>query len=333
MNSVQVLDLRPARAGPVLEKAVSGPRAWTRESVSADDWTIPVGPEALEEIDSMVRALRGDPLPTLLLEPGMFQLSACGKMMERVRRVLEDGIGLCVLDRLPLDAYPDEEAKAVYWVLGQMLGRTVAQKWDGTMLYDVTDTGAAYGHGVRGSWTNVELFFHTDNAFGPALPDFVSLLCLRPAKEGGISRFCSMYSLHNRLLEESPRLLRRLYEPFYFDRQAEHAPDSPPVSIAPIFSFDGERLHSRVSVKLAQRGYQLAGEALDPLGAEALAALDGVLADESLWVEFRIERGQMQYLNNTEFGHFRSTFTDDPGRKRHLVRMWYRARGRRTYEG
>ena len=79
----------------------------------------------------------------------------------------------------------------VYWTLGQCMGQNVAQKWDGTMVYDVTDTGK-----VRlwcsSSATSVELVFHT-NAFGVAVPDYVGLL-KAPAKAGGLSGFCSLYS-------------------------------------------------------------------------------------------------------------------------------------------
>ena len=79
------------------------------------------------------------------------------------------------------------------------------------MLYDVTDTGQPFGHGVRESRTNVKLPFHIDNAFGTAVPRYVELMCIRPAKEGGISRFCSLCELHDRLLAHHPRALERLY--------------------------------------------------------------------------------------------------------------------------
>ena len=100
-------------------------------------------------------------------------------MMGKVKHMLDDGIGFAVLDRLPLDSLSVDEAKSVYWVLGQLLSSPVATKWDGTMLYDVTDTGAAHEYGVRGADTNVELVFHNDNGYGTAVPDYVSLMCLR----------------------------------------------------------------------------------------------------------------------------------------------------------
>ncbi len=90
------------------------------------------------------------------------------------------------------------------------------------MIYDVTDTGQQYGYGVRGSATNVELGFHTDNAFGMRVPDFVGLLCKYPAVSGGLSRFCSLYTVHERMETNHPEALQRLYQPMLFDRQAEH---------------------------------------------------------------------------------------------------------------
>jgi hypothetical protein len=50
-------------------------------------------------------------------------------------------------------------------------------------------------------------------------------------------------------------------------------------------------------------------------------------------VEFTIERGQIQYLNNREFAHSRTDFRDaaEPHRKRHLIRVWTREEGRRTF--
>ena len=87
------------------------------------------------------------------------------------------------------------------------------KNWDGTMIYDVTDTGKKYGYGVRGSATNVELVFHTDNAFGISVPDYVGLMCKYPAKQGGLSRFCSLYTVHWRMENKYPNELRRLYQP------------------------------------------------------------------------------------------------------------------------
>ncbi len=320
---------------PMLDRVVESPQTWMRDTVDADQWTVNLPEAAWSEIERMVDEMRVNPLPTLLYRPSQFHLHACQEVMARVRHILTEGMGLAVLDRLPMDELSQDEASAVTWVLGQSLAPPVATKWDGTMLYDVTDTGKRFGYGVRGSWTNVELAFHTDNAFGIALPDYVSLLCIRPAREGGVSQFCSLYTVHNEMLRHYPRLLARLYQPVYFDRQAEHAPGEPKVSWAPPFSYDGRRLTARLSVGLARRGYEMVGEAMDAELVEAFGALQAIMNNPALWVSFTIQRGQIQYLNNKECAHFRSTFQDDddPELKRHLVRTWYRNEGRSVYNG
>ncbi|MEV8511999.1 TauD/TfdA family dioxygenase [Dactylosporangium sp. NPDC051484] len=319
----------------MLEEEIGPDRAWRGTTVTAADWTVPVDHDALREITRLVQNLRAAPLPLLLRRPEHFDLPHCRELMRRVRRTLTDGIGLVVVDRMPLHEMSREEATTVYWTLGQFLGQPVATKWDGTMLYDVKDTGKRFGHGVRGSATNVELTFHTDNAFGATLPDFVGLLCLQQSQSGGTSRFCSLYTVHNELLRRAPELLRRLYQPAYYDRQAEHAPDAPQVLRAPMFSYAGGKLAARLVPGLVRRGYALMGEEPDAPLVDALECLESVLADESLRVEFKIEPGQLQYLNNLECGHYRSAFVDaeEPERKRHLIRVWYRDHGGPTYDG
>jgi alpha-ketoglutarate-dependent taurine dioxygenase len=248
---------------------------------------------------------------------------------------LTQGLGFAVIDRLPMDEFDDDDMKAVFWIVGQLIGRTVAQKWDGTMLYDVKDKGKAFGYGVRGSYTNVELVFHTDNAFGAAPPEYVGLLCKYPAVSGGISRFCSLYSVHNMMLRDHPALLKRLYAPMLFDRQAEHAPGMPKTALAPFFAFDGAKLTARANVQLVRKGHDVAGVDLEPELADALAAVEAVGNRPEFWLELPIERGQLQYLNNMELGHYRSHFEDhdDPTKKRHLFRTWHRNAGGRAYDG
>jgi len=88
--------------------------------------------------------------------------------MTRAKRALDHEVGVAVLDRLPLSSMDHATTLAVFWCLGSLIGASVAQKWDGTMLYDVADHGLVFGYGLRGSYTNIELPFHTDNAFGIA---------------------------------------------------------------------------------------------------------------------------------------------------------------------
>lgn len=320
----------------MLGHQVTGPKAWTRDTIEPGQWIVPLGRSAADELRAVVLSLRRAPLPLLLLRPADFRLTDSARCMARVKSLLTAGMGLAVVDGLPVEEWTADEAIAVYWLLGQFLATPVATKWDGTMLYHVTDTGRRFGYGVRGSATNVELAFHTDNAFGQTLPDYVGLLCINPAEHGGTSRFCSLYSVHNRLLAQQPTLLRRLYEPAYYDRQAEHERDASSVMVARMFRHVEGKLYARLVPGLIRRGYDMVGEPMDAELAEALDRLAEITADPGLSVEFTLERGQLQFVNNLECAHFRSAFSDssDPGRRRrHLVRVWYRERGRCTYDG
>ena len=310
-------------------------RAWVAADVSDGDWLIPLSDAALGEIRLMADQMARQPLPVILRSRDEFELNALSAVAAEAKTILDEGRGFVVLDRLPMDEYPEEVMLGCFWVIGQYFGLPVAQKWDGTVLYDVTDTGKAWQYGVRGSATNVELVFHVDNAFGVRPPDYVGLLCKHPALEGGLSRFCSLYTLHNRLLAECPELLQRLYEPMFYDRQAEHAPDAPKTSWAPFFALEEGRFAARANVSLVRNGYKVAGREMDERLVDALEAVERISRSEDLWYEAPIERGQMQYLNNRYLGHYRSEFHDnpDPALKRHLFRTWHRSSGSRAYDG
>ena len=208
------------------------------------------------------------------------------------------------------------------------------------MIYDVRDSGSAFGYGVRGSVTNVELNFHTDNAFGQATPEYVGLFCRHPAKQGGVSRFCSLYALHSHIESVSPKALQRLYQPMFFDRQKEHAEGDPPVTLAPYFSWrtttDGnQKLHARANTSLVRKGYEVAGVQMEKELIHAMDVVDETSAQNQFWYEANLEKGQIQYLNNRETGHYRSQFVDykEPDKKRHLYRLWHRNEGHPSYHG
>ncbi|MCJ0764495.1 TauD/TfdA family dioxygenase [Variovorax terrae] len=333
MNDIAQADTVPV--SEILDHPVLGERAWSRDEVDTSNWRIELTDSMVAELISVVTQLRSAPLPLLLCRARDFLLVECRTVVQQVRNKLHHGMGLAIVSGLPMNVLSKQEAVTIFWLIGQMLSNPVATKWDGTMLYDVIDTEKEIGYGVRAAETNAELFFHTDNAFGLSVPDYVGLLCIYPAARGGISRFCSMYSVHNELLKLSPKLLRRLYEPVYYDRQEEHCRGASKTLTAPVFHFSRQQLTVRLSFKLIRRGYALAGQRLDALLVEALECLEHILRRDEMSIEYRIERGEMQFVNNHWTAHARSAFEDEvnPKYRRHLVRSWYREQGRPTYDG
>ncbi|MCG8546619.1 MAG: TauD/TfdA family dioxygenase [Alphaproteobacteria bacterium] len=319
----------------IADRDFDGPAVWRGGDLAPSDWLIPLDDAVAAELDKVVAQLRRHALPVLMLEPAMFELTAARALMADIKRRLSAGRLFAVLDSLPLDAWRAEEAKAVYWLLAQLLSQPVAQEWNGLIFKDVVDSGTDGDSGNERAVTNRALLYHVDNSGNLLPPDYNSLLCIHPAKTGGRSQYCSIYSLHNALRTRHPKLLERLYQPFYHDRVGVQTPGEPEVLVAPAMRYDGERLQSRYSSNKIRGGYRKMQESLDPLGDAALDAVIDTIESDGLAIEFSLQRGQILYHNNPEGLHHRTDFTDDsdPEKRRHLVRIWYRNEGRPFFDG
>jgi alpha-ketoglutarate-dependent taurine dioxygenase len=227
------------------------------------------------------------------------------------------------------DADADVAASvAAYWLLGQVLGEPVAQNVAGALLYDVRDEGGDVARGSRFSVTRAESGFHTDNSFGDDVVDTVGLLCLRPARSGGLSQLVSGHSVLALLVRSRPDSLEVLRRPFHVDRRGGVLPGENPTALRPVVEGDGDALTWRYLRQWIEAGHDRAEQPLTPSQLHALDALDAVLNNPRLRVEFMLEPGQVLLLNNCRLLHNRTAFEDhaEPARQRHYVRLWLRAR-------
>jgi len=328
--------MRHESPAAILTERVEGKQSWVRDTLAEQDWKFALDADCTRELLAVVEDLRSNALPLLLLTPDLFELDACRALAARVRSALVEGVSFALIDRLPLDAITLDEGKVLYWLFSALIARPIAQKLDGTMVYDVHDTGmqALPGSGIRPDKTNVDLTFHNDNAYNKTMPEIVGLCCLRQAKSGGLSRMISFQTAHNRLVDDYPQLLPRFYQPFPFDRQKEHFPGEDPIFRAPMFEYDG-RLRARLAPYQVKNAYAMLGEPLDAATERAIDALDEIFSREELVAEHYMVPGQIQYVNNREIGHSRTAFVDheDASQRRYLVRLWLRNQGRRGYRG
>jgi len=329
--------LNTRSAQNILDHPVGGKKAWLRDDIRTEDWLLRLPGECLAELRAVLPMLPPEPTPVEQIDAGRFALPACRALMGRVKAVLDDGVRFAIVDRLPLDELSEYQANALYWILSCFIARPVQQKLTGAMTYKVHDTGrkATPGSGVRPDQTNMDQYFHNDNSYNVTPPEYVALLCVRPAKSGGVSHVISFYTVNNALLRAHKSVIPRLYQPFWFDRQKENAPDDSDVMSAPVFFFDGERLRARLGLFQIRSGYTLRQEPLDAEAAAAIEALQKVFADPSLQFDFVMERGHLQFVNNREIGHRRTQFEDfeEPERRRLLQRLWLRDAGSINYMG
>jgi alpha-ketoglutarate-dependent taurine dioxygenase len=327
-----VEDLKEMRMpdSQMLTTPVTDARGWSANTIDdAASWSYSLSDTCLSAFDRFINDHRRYPQTLSEIEIGRSDLDACVESLKPVCNALNSGRGFAIIERVPVEKFTVDEARAVYWLIGRCLGTPFAQDIKGTLLYDVRDTGQNVTQGARFSVTNAESSFHTDNSFNPRLPDFVGLLCLQTAKSGGRSQLISGYTLHNGLLKNHAELLETFYQPFYFDRRGQFSAGESPVSQSPIFDWNGAELTTRYMHYYIEVGHERAGQKLNPAQAAALNALEALLRRPDFRVEFSLKPGQMLFTNNRWILHNRTAFADYPEleQRRHLVRLWLRREG------
>ncbi len=311
-------------------------QSWIGSELAPKAGFIDLSHDCLKEVAFILKLLKTNPMPLLALFPDDMELPHFRALSKQIRKILRQGLGFCILNKLPVENMSECEVTAIYWLLAQMIGRPVAQKWsDGRMIYSVTDLGSPSGNGVRPDVTNEEQSFHTDNSYNISPPDHVGLLCLRPASEGGLSRIVNMLAVLEIMNDKFPNFVPRLYQPYFFDRQCEHSDKDEKTIFRPLLSNERGGLRVRVSRNLIYQGYGLKGKRVDETSEAALDAFFSIIDDPRMYIEFHFEPGQIQFLNNRLIGHKRTRFKDNPekGIKRKLYRVWLRETGKRFYNG
>jgi hypothetical protein len=122
----------------MIDHRIEGASAWKRADIRDEDFRVKLDGSCLDEIRRAVDEIRAHPLPTILRSPADFDMTNCHAAMAEARRILKHGVRFAVVDRLPVEELSKAEAEAIYWLLASIVARPVAQKLDGTMIYDMT---------------------------------------------------------------------------------------------------------------------------------------------------------------------------------------------------
>src|SRR5262245_680408 len=315
----------------MLTQAVADPRAWTAASVDdPHSWYYPLPDACFAAFERVRRDLRQAPRQVTAIQLPDSVRADCVRALLPVREAIERGRGFALVEGPPGERLVAQDAQLLYWVVGMSLGRPFAQNVQGTLLYDVRDTGQDPAQGARFSVTNYESSFHTDNSFGTEILDYVGLLCLQTAKAGGRSQVLNGHALHNELLARRPDVLETLYQPFHIDRRGGVREGEAPTVQFPVIHWDGRELVFRYLRYWIEAGHEKVGRPLTPAQVTALTVLDEFLNHRDLRVEFDLKPGEMYFINNRWIWHNRTAFEDhpEPERRRHLVRLWLQAEKR-----
>jgi alpha-ketoglutarate-dependent taurine dioxygenase len=301
------------------------PRSWTAETVGhTAEWSQPLPAALIAALQSIDEVRSGGEGPITELRLTADEKAALGSYLSSAKHDLEHGRGFVVLDRLPIGRISERQAIAVYWMIGQLLGEPAAQNVQGTLLYDVRDSGQDVSQGARFSVTRYESSFHTDNSFGETIVDYVGLLCLKTARSGGVSQVVSGFTAVDALRREHPEALETLCRPFHVDRRGGVREAEAPTVLRPVIERGGPEPVLRYLRYWIEAGHEKARQPLSAAQRRALDGLDEVLNRPALRAEFSLEPGQVYFVNNRWILHNRTGFEDYPEleRRRHLVRLW-----------
>jgi len=304
----------PRPAGPI-----GGPAAWTGAGLRGSQvWLHELAPAEAEELADAARRVLDVPLPELGADA--FALPRLDALLGQLRAEVLHGRGFALLRGLPVERCDRATSARMFWAIGTRIGRGVSQNAAGHLLGHVTDLGYdAEDPSVRLYQTHERQGFHTDSA------DVVALLCLRTAREGGLSRLASAAALHDALLERAPDCVGALFESFCTDHRGEYAAGQTPWFDAPVLHWHADLLsvlYQRRYIESAQRFAEV--PRLSPEQVRALDAFDAALDDPALHLDMELAPGDVQLVNNHALVHDRTAFVDgpEPDKKRHLLRLW-----------
>jgi hypothetical protein len=310
---------------------ITGPEAWLgREMDRSAEWIRALSPRAVTELDVALDGLKQRGLAWPHFGRDDFPLPTFSRELSSVLDELERGRGFVLLRGIPVDRYTEHELKNLYWGLGAHLGQARYQNARGELIGEVRDENRLYGEVKEISMdatlgrssrskarSSGPLRFHTDRC------DVVSLLCVRKARAGGLSRIVSAVSVSNAILARRPDLHAVLGQDYWRSRQGEETGGERKIFAMPVFAVHEGKFttqYSRTFVEAAQKLPDV--PRISPAQEEALDLHAAVC--EELAFTMELQPGDLQLLNNHVIYHSRTAYEDEdgPDRDRLLLRLW-----------
>lgn len=289
--------------------------------VKQPQWIYLLSPEQINELESAgARFVEQDP-DLRTVQAADFPVPSCADAIRLWGKDVEYGRGFVLVRGLRTHLYSDALSAAIYYILGLHLGEPMRLNEKGDLIdhvYATSDKLLTDPDALSSRIRDV-LPFHSDSS------DWVSLMCLRPAKQGGKSCLVSGAELYNEVIRRRPDLAPLMFEPLHWDwrRQDHQAPantyESPIVSIKDgVFS-----MYAGAYYVLTAQEYPEVPR-ITSEQRELITMIDDIAMEPGMAIEMDFRPGDIQWLNNYAAMHSRTGFIDheEPQRRRHLMRMW-----------
>lgn len=305
--------------------AIQSPAAWLgRDMRQTQAWQYHFSSAEIQELKAAVKHAESTNKPMGRLSRADFPLPTLAARIAEWAYEIRHGRGFVLLRGMPVADWNEAQTSLAYWCMGHYFGIPGAQNPEGDLLGHVRDQRT--GRDVRYYRTNKGIAVHTDAA------DFVGLLCLQPAKSGGLSRIASSVAVFNELLRTKPHLAPRLFKSFYFDTKGEGGIKAFP--IAPCCFADGE-LRTFWQSDYYREAQRLPGvPTFSAEEQELLDSYDAIANHPDFHLDMDLQPGDIQLISNHTILHARTAFEDheDLNKRRHLLRLWISLQEKRPFK-
>lgn len=302
-------------------RTIEDVRAWRGpELAKRTDWIEILDASDVAEIDAAVSQVMSSGMNLAQLRKEHFPLPRLAARLATMRQDILHGRGFVLLRGWPSKERSLEQSATAYCGIGAHLGESVSQNHKGHTLGHVTNTGLNYSDPTtRGYQTNAELRYHTDAG------DIVGLICIRPAKSGGLSKICSSTTVWNEMVKRHPEHAQALTEPYAFTRWNEIGEGQNPFYEMPLFKEHGGRMIAMLVPSATEKAQAFEGaRKMTPLQAEAMKLVNDIADDPAIRLDMDFRPGDMQFICNHSTLHSRTSYEDWPAQeeRRHLLRLW-----------
>jgi Taurine catabolism dioxygenase TauD, TfdA family len=322
-----------------MRAAATSPQWVGSDLAATTDWIRPVSAAAVAECEAALGSLRRRGLSWPNFGREDFPLPGFARELDSVLEELENGRGLVLLRGFPVERWAAEDLRDIYWGVGSHLGHIRYQNARGELIGEVRDEIARYGEVREGPAVDAvlgrssrskarssgPLRFHTDRC------DVVSLLVVRTARAGGLSKVVSAVSVAETIRARRPDLHALLYQDYWRSRQGEEAGGEKDTYALPIFAEHRGKFTTQYSRTFVEAAQKLPG--VPRMSAAQDEALDlHAAVCEELAFTMLFSPGDLQLLNNHVIYHGRTAYEDTPGtdNDRLLQRLWLAPRNSRA---
>jgi TfdA family taurine catabolism dioxygenase TauD len=287
---------------------------------SSADWIEHLSSLEIHDLERAIENFAASGIEIPAMRDSDFPLSELGPRLQRMLHDVLHGRGFALLRGLPVESWARRDAAIAFFGIGTHLGAARPQNARGHVLGHVKDLGRSSSDpNARIYQTRERQTFHTDSC------DVVALMCLQPAKKGGLSSLVSSVTIFNEMRRRRPDLLEVLFEPIATDHRGEFSDRQRPYFNIPVFNWHAELLsaiYQRQYIESARRFPDV--PPLTPDQIEALDLFDALANDTAIHMFMEFKRGDLQLVHNHTLLHDRTAFEEwpEPERKRHLLRLW-----------